>query len=63
MAKYFCMYLTSIIPLHNSSLFSVFLPGTTEQMDLWIQQIFLLPTRHWYRHKTKQIPDLMELIF
>lgn len=65
MAVYFCMRLTSIIPLPNPSLFSAFLPGMTAQMDLWIQQIFmehLLPARHWCRHRSKQIPDLMELI-
>lgn len=41
MAVYFCMRLTSIIPLPNPSLFSAFLPGMTAQMDLWIQQIFM----------------------
>lgn len=46
------------------------MPRTKEEMGLWIQEmglwIFteeLLPTRHWSRHKTKQIPDYMELMF
>lgn len=59
----FACTLTSIIPLPNPRLFSVFLPGTTKQMDLWIQQNLWSTCQTLVKAQNKKIPDLMEFIF